>query len=109
MTTECTYGRADGWKDEYIDISINHSFLDCPVVSNICQKGSFHTTQIIDWLQSLKHFFINVSYHILVASLTLMALFLAPVLKTIFHECVISFTCIQSNSDGSVLKQSHQS
>ena len=32
---------------------------------------------MIDWLQSLKQFFINVSYHILVhaASLTLMALF----------------------------------
>ena len=29
----------------------------------------------VDWLQSLKQFFINVSYHILVASLTLMALF----------------------------------
>ena len=29
----------------------------------------------IDWLQSLKQFFINVPYHILVASLTLMALF----------------------------------
>ena len=29
----------------------------------------------LDWLQSLKRFFINVSYHILVASLTLMALF----------------------------------
>ena len=29
----------------------------------------------LDWLQSLKQFFINVSYHILVASLTLMALF----------------------------------
>ena len=28
----------------------------------------------IDWLQALKQFFINVSYHILVASLTLMAL-----------------------------------
>ena len=28
----------------------------------------------LDWLQSLKQFFINVSYHILVASLTLMAL-----------------------------------
>ena len=28
----------------------------------------------VDWLQSLKQFFINVSYHILVASLTLMAL-----------------------------------
>ena len=33
---------------------------------------------------------------------------LAPVLKTIFHQCVISYTCSQSNSDGSVLKQSHQ-
>ena len=30
---------------------------------------------ILDWLKSLKQFFINVSYHILVASLTLMALF----------------------------------
>ena len=50
---------------------------------------------------------------------------LAPVLKTIFHQCVIytcsqsnsdgsvlsviSYTCSQSNSDGSVFKQSHQS
>ena len=29
----------------------------------------------LDWLQSLKQFFINVSYQILVASLTLKALF----------------------------------
>ena len=29
---------------------------------------------VLDWLQSLKQFFINVSYHILVASLTLMDL-----------------------------------
>ena len=28
----------------------------------------------VDWLQSLRQFFINVSYHIVVASLTLMAL-----------------------------------
>ena len=34
---------------------------------------------------------------------------LALVLKTVFHQCVISYTCSQSNSDGSVLKQSHQS
>ena len=37
---------------------------------------------------------------------------LAPVLKTIFHQCVISYSCSQSYSDGSVLrslKQSHQS
>ena len=29
---------------------------------------------------------------------------LAPVLKTIFHQCVISYTCSQSYSDGSVLR-----
>ena len=34
---------------------------------------------------------------------------LAPVLKTIFHQCVLSYTCSQSNCDGSVLKQSHHS
>ena len=36
---------------------------------------------------------------------------LASVLKTIFHQCVISYTCSQSYSNGSVLslKQSHQS
>ena len=33
------------------------------------------TGLLIKWLQSLKQFFINISYHILVASLTLMALF----------------------------------
>ena len=33
---------------------------------------------------------------------------LAPVLKTIFHQCVILYTCSQSYSDGSVSKQSHQ-
>ena len=27
---------------------------------------------------------------------------LAPVLKTIFRQCVISYTCSHSNSDGSV-------
>ena len=34
-------------------------------------------TSYVDWLQSLKHFFTNVSYLILVASLTLMALYRA--------------------------------
>ena len=29
---------------------------------------------------------------------------LAPALKTIFHQCVMSSTCSQSNSDGSVLR-----
>ena len=33
----------------------------------------------------------------------------APVLKTIFHQCVISYTCSQSNSHGSVLRQNYQS
>ena len=31
---------------------------------------------------------------------------LAPVLKTIFHHCVISYNCSLFYSDGSVLKQS---
>ena len=35
-------------------------------------------SHLLDWLQSLKQFFINVSYHILVAILTLMALFSEP-------------------------------
>ena len=35
----------------------------------------FSSVFVVDWLQSLKQFFINVSYHILVASLTLMAMF----------------------------------
>ena len=35
----------------------------------------YYLSWFIDWLQSLKQFLINVSYHILVASLTLMALF----------------------------------
>ena len=34
---------------------------------------------------------------------------LAPVLKTIFHQCVTSYTCSQSYSDGSGLKRGHQS
>ena len=39
----------------------------------------------LDWLQSLKQFFINMSYHILLASLTLMALFL---------NCQSSLLCV---------------
>ena len=34
---------------------------------------------------------------------------LAPVLKTIVHQCVISYTCSQSNSDGSVLYKTEPS
>ena len=34
---------------------------------------------------------------------------LAPVFKTNFHQCFIFYTCSWFNSDGSVLKQSHQS
>ena len=44
------------------------------------------------------------------SGLSFMSIFrLAPVLKTIFHQCVISYTYSQSYYDGSVLKQSHQS
>ena len=40
-----------------------------------CQRNTFLGKCYVDWLQSLKQFFTNVSYHILLASLTLMALF----------------------------------
>ena len=45
------------------------------VFSNVLQEVLFVLGSNLDWLQSLKQFFINVSYHILAASLTLMALF----------------------------------
>ena len=47
----------------------------CKVDRRLCEVRIGFTVAV-DWLQSLKQFFINVSYHILVASLTLMALFL---------------------------------
>ena len=40
----------------------------------------------LDWLQSIKQFFINVSYHILVASLILMALFYDTLMKNCFKD-----------------------
>ena len=40
-----------------------------------CQREVSAIGLFLDWLQSLKQIFIIVSYHILVASLTLMALF----------------------------------
>ena len=47
--------------------------LSCILILRITLAEYFTIT--LDWFQSLKQFFINVSYHILVASLTLMALF----------------------------------
>ena len=47
------------------------------LVRSLCRRrtvGYVLRVSCVDWLQSLKQFFINVSYHILVASLTLMAL-----------------------------------
>ena len=49
------------------------SLLAASFVAYHSEDMSTHGT--VDWLQSLKQFFINVSFHILVASLILMALF----------------------------------
>ena len=76
------------------------SRTDTPLHTRACARARTHTTPsytqrkqpcfffwlqnryklpasaaMLDWLQSLKQFFIDVSYHILVASLTVMALF----------------------------------
>ena len=44
-------------------------------LSKSCLVNLISKDTHLDWLQSLKQFFINVSHHILVASLTLMTLF----------------------------------
>ena len=53
----------------------------------------------LDWLQSLKPFFINVPYHILVASLTLMALFLKQ-----SHQSKISYKYMICHIDEKLCK-----
>ena len=60
----------------------------------------------LDWLQSLKQFFINVSYQILVASLTLMALFSYQILEAAGPHSAVGnvsgFRCVyDSRSRGS--------
>ena len=64
----------------YLFTSTAWKFI-CTVCSTVDTSGKY-VVYLVDWLQSLKQFFINVPYHT---------------------------TCSQSNSDGSVLKQSHQS
>ena len=68
-----------------------------------------HTGAIITYIVWTKHSELFVYLHKLCEAFNIVLTRLAPVLKTIFHQCVISYTCSQSYSDGSVLKQSHQS
>ena len=74
-----TFTRRYVYTSIYSKIYVNgHSKIDKTKV--IMTNGSLMKVKSIaecclDWLQSLKHFFINVSYHILVASLTLVARF----------------------------------
>ena len=53
----------------------SHNFveIDHEIISTVISPLS--RGLLLDWLQSFKQFFINVSYHILVASLTLMTFF----------------------------------
>ena len=48
--------------------------FDCPLLSFVTATEILLSNGYLDCLQSLKQFFMNVSYYILVASLTLMAL-----------------------------------
>ena len=59
------------------DLNHGQSLHLHPYLVSVRREGFGKTSQMyrLDWLQSLKQFFINVSYHIFVASLTLMALF----------------------------------
>ena len=73
----CAYLKHDtdfSWHD--YDVTNGIIFM---MLYKVCIMGLPSKTETkklhLDWLQSLKQFFINVSYQILVASLTLMALF----------------------------------
>ena len=59
----------------------------------------------IGFFQKLRGMFPPVVVHLSFQSCLGFLCRLAPVLKTIFHQCVISYTCSQSNSDGSVWLQ----
>ena len=51
---------------------LNDEFIGIMMLEPNCDQI---VVKYLDWLQSFKQFFINVSYQIFVASLTLMALF----------------------------------
>ena len=51
--------------------------------------------------------FVGILLSLIYCSLLLPLCRLAPVIKTIFHQCVISYTCSQSTFDGA--KPSHRS
>ena len=64
------------WSDFSLLVKMIISFEFLHPFTFPCYLEYFHeAADPLDWLQSLKQFFINVSYHMLVASLTLMALF----------------------------------
>ena len=58
-------------------MTVSHPFIQCSVCLMCMQRHAITTLYArsakLDWLQPLQQFFVNVSYHILVASLTLMA------------------------------------
>ena len=63
---------------------VNEKIASMQTPLHVIYVWNGHVGVVVDWLESL----------------------------TIFHQCVISYTCSQSYSDGSVLrtlKQSHQS
>ena len=69
-----------------------------PIVSRPIKFPTFTFWKEVDWLQSLKQFFINVSYHILVASLTLMALLQLKSYQSCKFPCCCNSNLINSES-----------
>ena len=59
---------------ETCDIHV-HALVIFGTVTYSTTRENNYDQEKLDWLQSLRQFFINVSYHIRVASLTLMDLF----------------------------------
>ena len=59
----------------HIALSTNEGSGESAHLRRLTRTSAACLHEVLDWLQSLKQFVINVSYDILVASLTLMALF----------------------------------
>ena len=87
----------------------NPSGIASRYAKEVFQLSCHWVNQELDWLQSLKQFFINMSYHILVARLTLMALFWAVRVRlatSIWYDTLIK-NCFKDWSRSNQERQSH--
>ena len=72
-------------------------------MSIVTDLVSLNFPYVTGWNLSDAILFMPLDYVLHIDTISMELSRLAQVLKTFFHQCVISYTCSQSNSDGSVL------